>query len=145
LLNRTKFLGFIKDADASANISDANIIVSGGRGVGKAEGFKLLKELADLLGGAVGASRAAVDAEWIPYCHQIGQTGKTVVPKLYIACGISGQIQHTIGMNSSDIIVAINKDPSCNMMQIATYALEGDMYEIIPNIIKEIKLAKCND
>ncbi|GHT51041.1 electron transfer flavoprotein subunit alpha [Endomicrobiia bacterium] len=145
LINRTKFLGFVKNANTAVNISDANIIVSGGRGVGKAEGFKLLEEFAYLLGGAVGASRAAVDSDWIPYSHQIGQTGKTVVPKLYIACGISGQIQHTIGMSSSEIIVAINKDSSCNMMQIATYALEGDLYEIIPNIIKEIKLSRCNN
>jgi electron transfer flavoprotein alpha subunit len=127
LINRTKFLGFIKDTSAVVNIGDADIIISGGRGVGKAEGFKLLEELAELLGGVVGASRAAVDSEWIPYSHQIGQTGKTVAPKVYIACGISGQIQHTVGMSSSDIIIAINKDSSCSMMQIATYALEGDL------------------
>ncbi|MDR0823136.1 MAG: electron transfer flavoprotein subunit alpha [Endomicrobium sp.] len=139
LLNRTKFLQFIKDDSAQINISDADIIVSGGRGVGGAEGFKLLKELADLLGGAVGASRAAVDSEWLAYSHQVGQTGRTVAPKIYIACGISGQIQHLVGMNSSDIIIAINKDSSCPMMQTATYALEGDLFEIIPNIIKAIK------
>ncbi|MDR1087335.1 MAG: electron transfer flavoprotein subunit alpha [Endomicrobium sp.] len=139
LVNRTKFLGFIKDSSSNINIDDADIIVAGGRGVGKAEGFELLEELAEFLDGAVGASRAAVDSQWIPYSHQIGQTGKTVAPKVYIACGISGQIQHTVGMNSSDIIIAINKDASCPMMQTATYALEGDLYEIIPNIIKEIK------
>jgi electron transfer flavoprotein alpha subunit len=142
LLNRTKFVQFIKDTSAKINVSDADIIVSGGRGVGGAEGFKLLKELADLLGGAVGASRAAVDSDWIPYSHQIGQTGTTVDPKVYIACGISGQIQHLIGMNSADTIIAINRDASCPMMQIATYALEGDIFEIIPNIIKEIKSKK---
>ncbi|MDR0956505.1 MAG: electron transfer flavoprotein subunit alpha [Endomicrobium sp.] len=144
LMNRTKFLGFIKDSSSVVNINDVDVIVAGGRGVGKIEGFKLLKELADILGGALGASRAAVDAGWIPYSHQIGQTGKTVAPKLYIACGISGQIQHTIGMRASDIIVSINKDPYCDMMQTATYALEGDMYEIVPNIIKEIKVLKCS-
>lgn len=144
LVNRTKFLGFIKDESSNVNIGDADIIVAGGRGLGKSEGFKLLKDLAELLGGAVGASRAAVDSEWIPYSNQIGQTGKTVAPKVYIACGISGQIQHTVGMNSSDIIIAINKDASCPMMQTATYALEGDLYEIIPNIIKEIKSIRCN-
>ncbi|MDR1433986.1 FAD-binding protein [Candidatus Endomicrobiellum devescovinae] len=144
LVNRTKFLGFIKDESSNVNIGDADIIVAGGRGLGKSDGFKLLKDLAELLGGAVGASRAAVDSEWIPYSHQIGQTGKTVAPKVYIACGISGQIQHTVGMNSSDIIIAINKDASCPMMQTATYALEGDLYEIIPNIIKEIKSIRCN-
>jgi electron transfer flavoprotein alpha subunit len=143
LINRTKFLGFVKDESVIVNIADADIIVAGGRGLRKADGFKLLKELADLLGGTVGASRAAVDSEWIPYYYQIGQTGKTVAPKIYIACGISGQIQHTVGMNLSDIIVAINKDSSCPMMQSATYALEGDLYEIIPNIIKEIKLFRC--
>ncbi|MDR3307217.1 MAG: electron transfer flavoprotein subunit alpha [Endomicrobium sp.] len=145
LVNRTKFLGFIKDASSNVNVGDADIIVSGGRGVGKSEGFKLLEELAELLGGAVGASRAAVDSDWIPYSRQIGQTGKTVAPKVYIACGISGQIQHTVGMSSSDIIIAINKDASCPMMQTATYALEGDLYEIIPNIAKEIKTIRCND
>ncbi|MDR3048994.1 MAG: electron transfer flavoprotein subunit alpha [Elusimicrobiota bacterium] len=139
LLNRTKFLQFIKDDSAQINISDADIIVSGGRGLGGAEGFKLLKELADLLGGAVGASRAAVDSEWLAYSHQVGQTGRTVAPKIYIACGISGQIQHLVGMSSSDIIIAINKDATCPMMQTATYALEGDLFEIIPNIIKAIK------
>jgi electron transfer flavoprotein alpha subunit len=144
LVSRTKFLGFIKDVSSNVNISDADIIVAGGRGLGKSEGFKLLKDLAEVLGGTVGASRAAVDSDWIPYSHQIGQTGKTVAPKVYIACGISGQIQHSVGMNSSDIIIAINKDASCPMMQIATYALEGDLYEIIPNIIKEIKSIRCN-
>jgi electron transfer flavoprotein alpha subunit len=143
IVNRTKFLGFIKDESIVIDISDADIIVAGGRGVGSAEGFKLLKELVDLLGGAVGASRAAVDCGWIPYSHQIGQTGKTVSPKIYIACGISGSIQHTVGVNA-DIIVAINKDYSCYMMQTATYALEGDIFEIVPNIIKEIKSYKYN-
>jgi electron transfer flavoprotein alpha subunit len=138
-------LGFIKDTSSNVNIGAADIIVSGGRGLGKAKGFELLRELAGLLGGAVGASRAAVDSEWISYSHQIGQTGKTVAPKVYIACGISGQIQHTIGMSSSDIIIAINKDATCSMMQTATYALEGDLYEIIPYIIREIKSIRCSN
>ncbi|MDR1522483.1 MAG: electron transfer flavoprotein subunit alpha [Endomicrobium sp.] len=142
IINRTKFLGFVKDESTSIDISDADIIVAGGRGVGSVEGFNLLKELADLLGGAIGASRAAIDAGWIPYSHQIGQTGKAVSPKVYIACGISGHIQHTIGINA-DIIIAINKDPSCTMMKTATYALEGDMHEIILNIIREIKSCRC--
>ena len=144
LVNRTKFLGFIKDSSAHVNLSDADIIVSGGRGLGKAEGFKLVEELAGLLGGAVGSSRAAVDSDWIPYSHQVGQTGRTVAPKVYIACGISGQIQHMVGMSSSDTIIAINKDATCPMMQTATYALEGDLYEIIPKIISEIKKSRCS-
>ena len=142
VIKRTKFIGFFKDQSADVNISDADIIVSGGRGLGNPEGFKLIKELADLLGGAVGASRAAVDADWIPYSHQVGQTGRTVAPKIYIACGISGQIQHMVGMSSSDTIIAINKDKDCPMMQTATYSLVGDLYEIIPAIIKEIKNIK---
>ncbi|MCL1972238.1 MAG: electron transfer flavoprotein subunit alpha [Endomicrobia bacterium] len=143
LVNRTKFLGFIKDSSAHVNLADADIIVSGGRGLGKAEGFKLIEEFAELLGGAVGSSRAAVDSDWIPYSHQVGQTGRTVAPKVYIACGISGQIQHMVGMGSSDTIIAINKDATCPMMQTATYALEGDLYEIIPRIISEIKKSRC--
>ena len=142
IINRTKFLGFFKDSSADVNISDADIIVSGGRGLGNPEGFKLIRELADLLGGAVGASRAAVDSDWIAYSHQVGQTGRTVAPKIYIACGISGQIQHMVGMSSSDIIIAINKDKDCPMMQTATYSLAGDLYEIIPAIINEIKKSK---
>jgi electron transfer flavoprotein alpha subunit len=138
LLNRTKFLEFIKDTSELNNISDADIIVAGGRGIGEAKGFNLLKELAELLGGAVGASRAAVDSGWAPYSYQIGQTGKTIAPKVYIACGISGQIQHLVGINSTDIIIAINKDASCPMMQTATYALEGDLYEIIPKDRKSV-------
>ncbi|MEW6040688.1 MAG: electron transfer flavoprotein subunit alpha [Elusimicrobiota bacterium] len=137
--NRTKFLQFIADTSAKVNLSEADIIVSGGRGLGKPEGFKLIEELADALDGAVGASRGAVDAGWIPYSHQVGQTGRTVAPKVYFACGISGQIQHLVGMNSSEIIVAINRDTEAPMMKIATFALEGDLYEVIPWIIKELK------
>ncbi|OEG70026.1 electron transfer flavoprotein subunit alpha [Candidatus Endomicrobiellum trichonymphae] len=144
LLNRTRFLGFIKDTNVVVNFAAANIIVSGGRGLGSLEGFKLIKELAELLGATVGASRAAIDLNWIPSSHQIGQTGRTVAPKVYIACGISGQIQHMVGMGSSDIIIAINKDATCPMMQTATYALEGDLHEIIPCIITEIKSSRCS-
>ncbi|MDI6757209.1 MAG: FAD-binding protein [Endomicrobiia bacterium] len=139
LVVRTKFLKFVKDASAKVNLADADIIVSGGRGLGKPEGFKLLEELAEALGGAVGSSRAAVDAGWIAYSHQVGQTGRTVSPKIYVACGISGQIQHLVGMNSSDIIIAINKDASSPMMKMASFALEGDIYEIVPALIKAIK------
>ncbi len=139
IINRTKFLGFFKDQTADVNISDADIIVSGGRGLGNKDGFKLIQELADALGGAVGASRAAVDSDWIAYSHQVGQTGRTVAPKIYIACGISGQIQHMVGMSSSDTIIAINKDKECPMVKAATYSLIGDLYEIIPEIIKKLK------
>jgi electron transfer flavoprotein alpha subunit len=144
LLNRTKFLGFIKDMSTVVDFASADIIVSGGRGVGSLEGFELIKELAEVLGATIGASRAATDLDWIPSSHQIGQTGKTVAPKVYIACGISGQIQHMVGMGSSDIIIAINKDVTCPMMQVATYALEGDLHEIIPCIITEIKSSRCS-
>jgi len=102
------------------------------------DGFKLLKSLADRVGGAVGASRAAVDSGWIPYSHQVGQTGQTVQAKVYMACGISGQIQHLVGMQSCDYIIAIDKNPDTPMMQLADVALVGDLYEIIPEIIKEL-------
>jgi len=138
LKNRTQFLQFVADISQKVNLAEADIIVSGGRGLGKPEGFQLIEEFAKAIGGAVGASRSAVDAGWIPYSHQVGQTGRTVAPKLYIACGISGQIQHLVGMQSSEIIVAINKDPECPMMKLATYAVEGDLYNVIPEIIKQL-------
>ncbi|MFH1283196.1 MAG: electron transfer flavoprotein subunit alpha [bacterium] len=137
--NRTKFLEFVKDLTAKVNLAEADIICSGGRGLGNPEGFKLIEQLAETLNGAVGSSRAAVDAGWIPYSHQVGQTGRTVAPKVYFACGISGAIQHLVGMGSSDVIIAINTNPDAPMMKIATFAIEGDLYEIIPLIIKEIK------
>ncbi|HAM39315.1 MAG: electron transfer flavoprotein subunit alpha [Elusimicrobia bacterium RIFOXYC2_FULL_34_12] len=137
--NRTSYLQFVADLSQKVNLAEADIIVTGGRGLGKPEGFQLIEEFAKAIGGAVGASRATVDAGWIPYSHQVGQTGRTVSPKLYIACGVSGQIQHLVGMQSSDRIIAINKDPECPMMKLATYAIEGDLYQVIPEIIKELK------
>lgn len=129
----------VKNVEKSLNLSDANIIIAGGRGMKSAEGFSLLKQLNEYLGGAVGASRAAVDAGWIPYSHQVGQTGQTVQTSVYIACGISGQIQHLVGMQSCDLIIAIDKNPNTPMMQMADIAVVGDVFEIVPEIIKELQ------
>lgn len=139
---RTKLIEVIKVCNNSCNLEEAEIIVSGGRGVGKPDNFMLIEELAAVLGGAVGASRAVVDAGWKPAMHQIGQTGKTVGPKIYFACGISGAIQHMAGVSSSDIIIAINKDKDAPIFKVADFGIIGDVTEVIPALIEEFKKIK---
>ncbi len=134
---QVEVLEVVKAAKELVSLTDAEIICSGGRGLGGPEGFELIGQLADQVGGMVGASRAAVDAGWIDQSHQVGQTGTTVKPKIYFACGISGAIQHLAGMQTSDIIIAINKDPEAPMMQLADYAVCGDLKKVIPEIIEK--------
>ncbi|PIS28206.1 electron transfer flavoprotein subunit alpha [Candidatus Saganbacteria bacterium CG08_land_8_20_14_0_20_45_16] len=134
-----KLLEVIKDESVKVNLQEAEIIVSGGRGIGDPKNFKLVEDLAKALGGAVGASRATVDAGWISAHHQVGQTGKTVAPKIYIACGISGKIQHLVGMQGSDTIIAINKDPDAPIFKVATYGIVGDVLEYLPLITGKLR------
>ncbi len=137
--SKTKLLGFIEDLTEKVKLEDADIIVSGGRGLGKPENFELIEELASVLGAAVGSSRPPVDEGWIPYSHQVGQTGKTVCPRLYIACGISGAVQHLAGMQTSDIVVAINDDPDAPIFEAATYGIVGDLFQVVPMMIERWK------
>ncbi|MBX7394225.1 electron transfer flavoprotein subunit alpha/FixB family protein [Clostridium chauvoei] len=139
---RTKIVEIIKETKDVVDISEANLIISGGRGVGSKENFALLEELAEVLGGTVAGSRAAVDNAWIEKDYQVGQTGKTVRPNIYIACGISGAIQHVAGMQESDMIIAVNKDESAPIMKVADYAIVGDITKVLPEMTAQLKAMK---
>lgn len=135
-------VAFIKGDPRTLDLTEADVIVAGGRGLGEPDGFQLLQELADELGGTVGATRPTVDDQWVPFEKQVGQTGKTVRPKLYIACGISGAIHHIMGMRDSGTIIAINKDPDAPIFKVATLAVEGDLYQIVPALIEHVRERK---
>jgi electron transfer flavoprotein alpha subunit/NAD-dependent dihydropyrimidine dehydrogenase PreA subunit len=141
----SKIVKIINREKKQINLEDAEIIVSGGRGVGSKEGFKIIEQLAEVLGAEVGGSRVTVELGWVDHDQQVGQTGKTVRPKLYIACGISGAIQHIVGMQSSDIIVAINRDPNASIFKIAHYGIVGDLHKVIPILIEEIRKTKAEE
>lgn len=139
LQSRVKVLRSVREESNEVNINEADVLVAGGRGLESEKGFAMIRELAGLFGGATAASRAAVDSGWIPYPHQVGQTGKTVCPKVYFACGISGAIQHMVGMQSSDTIIAINRDENAPIFNVATYGLVGDVFQILPKLINRLK------
>ena len=139
---RSRLLDFVEDLADKVNLGDADIIVSGGRGLGKPENFAVVKELADALGAALGSSRPPVDDGWIQYSHQVGQTGKTVCPRLYIACGISGAVQHLAGMQTADVIVAINEDPGAPIFEVATYGIVGDLFKVVPMLTDKLKRSR---
>ena len=140
---KAKIIDTVKEISESVNLEEAEVIVSGGRGMGNAENFKLVEELARVLGGVVGATRPAIENGWISRAHQVGQSGKIVAPKLYIACGISGATQHTSGMSGSNYIVAINKDEDAPIFEIANIGIVGNVTEILPVMIEEMKKVKA--
>jgi electron transfer flavoprotein alpha subunit len=141
LPDRVKIIDF-SPAKEQVSIIDAEIIVSGGKGMGDLKGFEVIQELAEALGGAVGASRPTVDEGWIAYNHQVGLSGRTVRPKIYLACGISGAVQHLAGMKTSDVIIAINKDAEAPIFSVSTLGAVGDLYEVIPHLVEKIKERK---
>lgn len=136
---RTKVLEIVKDVTETANLADAHVIVCGGKGMGDEQGFQLIHEFAETIGASVGGTRDVIEAGWLPHELQIGQTGQTVTPKMYFAIGLSGAIQHVVGMKNSDVIIAINKDPNAPIFDVATYSIVGDALEIVPKLIKQFK------
>jgi electron transfer flavoprotein alpha subunit len=142
--SKYRWISFEKDESSESPIQESEVVVTGGKGMKDGKNFKLLYDLAEKLDGAVGASRAAVDMGWIPYSHQIGLSGKTVSPRLYMAFGVSGAVQHVAGMSSSELVVAVNKDPDAPIFKVADFGIVGDALEILPVLIEKVSEVKKN-